>query len=111
MQLLACVRLLGPVPQEVEVLCMVQVIGAFVQLDHWLPLMLDAVTAPQASLTTRVNALVVLAAMLYASGELTATAAVSNLPCDKCVYVVQRYVPCLCVSCWLCRCCSSGHQQ
>ena len=34
--------------------------------------MVDAVAAPQASLTTRVNALVVLSAMLYAAGMLSA---------------------------------------
>ena len=78
---------------------MMQVIGAFVQLSHWLPLMLDAVAAPQASLTTRVNALVVLAAMLFASGESSVTAAVSNLPCDNCVCVIQFYVPCQVAGC------------
>ena len=56
-----------------------QVVGAFVKLSHWLPLMLDAVAAPQASLTTRVNALVVLSAMLYASGKLKYIA-VQNSP-------------------------------
>ena len=45
-----------------------QVLGAFVKLGHWLPLMLDSVAAPQASLPTRVNALVVLSAMLHAAG-------------------------------------------
>lgn len=34
--------------------------------------MVDTVAAPQASLTTRVNALVVLSAMLYAAGTLSA---------------------------------------
>lgn len=38
-------------------------------MGHWLPLMVDTVAAPQASLTTRVNALVVLSAMLYAAGK------------------------------------------
>ena len=47
---------------------MLQVVGAFVKLSHWLPLVLDAVSAPQAALTTRINSLVVLSAMLYASG-------------------------------------------
>ena len=45
-----------------------QVLGAFVKLGHWLPLMVDSVTAPQASLPTRINALVVLSAMLHAAG-------------------------------------------
>jgi hypothetical protein len=45
-----------------------QVLGAFVKLGHWLPLMVDSVAAPQASLPTRVNALVVLSAMLHAAG-------------------------------------------
>lgn len=56
-----------------------QIVGAFVKLSHWLPLMLDAVAAPHASLTTRVNALVVLSAMLYASGNLKCRA-VQNSP-------------------------------
>lgn len=47
--------------------CM-QVLGAFVKLGHWLPLMVDSVAAPQASLPNRVNALVVLSAMLHAAG-------------------------------------------
>lgn len=46
----------------------IQVLGAFVKLGHWLPLMVDSVAAPQASLPTRVNALVVLSAMLHAAG-------------------------------------------
>ena len=45
-----------------------QVVGAFVRLGHWLPLMVDTVAAPQAALPTRVNALVVLSAMLHAAG-------------------------------------------
>ncbi len=45
-----------------------QVLGAFVKLGHWLPLMVDSVAAPQASLPTHVNALVVLSAMLHAAG-------------------------------------------
>ena len=45
-----------------------QVVGAFVRLSHWLPLMVDTVAAPQAALPTRVNALVVLSAMLHAAG-------------------------------------------
>lgn len=47
---------------------MLQVVGAFVKLSHWLPLLLDAVSATQAALTTRINSLVVLSAMLHASG-------------------------------------------
>lgn len=54
-------------PFEYEPTCM-QVLGAFVKLGHWLPLMVDSVAAPQASLPTRVNALVVLSAMLHAAG-------------------------------------------
>ena len=49
-------------------LLLMQVIGAFVNLGHWLPLVVDSVAAPQASFTTRVNTLVILAAMLYAAG-------------------------------------------
>jgi len=45
-----------------------QVLGAFVKLGHWLPLMVDSMAAPQATLPTRVNALVVLSAMLHAAG-------------------------------------------
>ena len=50
-----------------------QVIGAFTRLDHWLPLLVDSVAAPQASLVTRVNALVLLAAMLFAAGTMPVT--------------------------------------
>lgn len=68
----------------------VQVIGAFVKLSHWLPLMVDAVAAPQASLTTRINSLVVLSSMLYASGTFHAGANPlcvdnSRTHCGKCL--------------------------
>ena len=45
-----------------------QVIGAFVKLGYWLPLMVDGMAAPQASVFSRVNVLVVLSAMLHAAG-------------------------------------------
>ena len=64
-------------------LLLMQVVGAFVNLGHWLPLMVDSVAAPQASFTTRVNTLVVLAAMLYAAGtscSITNTSAAFVLP-------------------------------
>ena len=60
-----------------------QVIGAFTPIGHWLPLMVDSVAAPQASLTTRVNALVVLSSMLYAAGML--------LSCTPLAYLTVVY--------------------